>query len=455
MTAATIKQKNVIALRGYDYLALIFSALLGILIFKGPVYLLIGILAVISIIAVWKPQIIPLSIFFLNPLAAGKGGMILKILSPAGFLALWFVAISGMIYIPILARKGLKIHKLAAYLLALVLVTFGSIIFSNNKAGAVEEALRLLSIALMFLLSVHLSGQRQYRITAIKAMLLSAITPLAIGLYQALSGNLQAGGARLTQYEAQTGIIRIYSTFYDAQPFAKYLLIILVILLALLLQGGLGQKAKLIAAAFFILALWELNLTYARGPLIGFAAAALLMSYFSGKLNLLQIALLALLLGAAMYLTGNINRFIELFNPELIAGRSSVDFRISLWTDAYGKILQNPIFGYGAATFNAAFGIIAHNDYLGLWYELGIIGLLLYVLMLIHVGLFAWGCSRKLRGIEKTAALMVLGLTAAIAIGSAAENYFSSNTIWWFFVGLLANLIGIYRTRTFPDWKKL
>ncbi|MCL4840106.1 MAG: hypothetical protein KJ058_19330, partial [Thermoanaerobaculia bacterium] len=95
MTAATIKQKNVIALRGYDYLAIIFSALLGVFIFKGPVYLLVGVLAAISVIAVWKPQIIPLSIFFLNPLAAGKGGMILKILSPAGFLALWFVAVSG------------------------------------------------------------------------------------------------------------------------------------------------------------------------------------------------------------------------------------------------------------------------------------------------------------------------------------------------------------------------
>lgn len=455
MTAATIKQKNVIALRGYDYLALIFSALLGILIFKGPVYLLIGILAVISIIAVWKPQIVPLSIFFLNPLTVGKGGTILGVLSPAGFLALWFVAIGGMIYLPIFLRKGLRIHKLAVYLLALAAVTFGSMFFSNNKVGVIEETLRLLSVALMFLFSIYMSGQQQYRITVLKAILLSAITPLAIGLSQALSGNLQAGGARLTHYEIETGIVRIYSTFYGAQSFAKYLFIILVILFALLLQGTFGQRTKLIVAVFFILALWELNLTYARGPLIGFVAAVLLMSYLGGKLNLWQIVSLIFLFGVTLYLTGNINRFIELSNPDIITSRSSVNFRISLWSNAYGKILRNPIFGHGAGTFINAFGIIAHNDYLGLWYELGIVGLFLYILMLAHAGLFALTCSRKLRGIEKTVALMVLGLTAAIAIGSAAENYFSSNTIWWFFVGLLANLIGIYRTRTFPDRKKL
>lgn len=447
-----MRQYNIIAVHGYDYLAVLFFTLLGIIVFKGTVYLLLGVLFAVSLIAVWKPKIVPLAVFFLSPLVAGKGEMVFGILSPAAFLALWFIILGGIITIQILIKTDLRIHKLAIYLFGLLLIALASIVFSKNKVGTVEETLRLLSVSLMLLLSIFMSSQQRYRITVIKTMLLSSMTPLVVGLYQKLSGNLQAGGARLTQYEIQTGIVRLYSTFYDAQPFAKYLLVILVILFALLLQGTLSPKTKPIAAIFFILALWELNLTYARGPLIGFAVAILFILYSSGKLTLSQIALLVGVFGAVLYATGNINRFMELFDPGMAAGPNSIDFRISLWKSALVEILQNPILGHGAASFDDAFGLIAHNDYLGLWYELGFAGLLLYIVMLVQAGLFALTCSCRLVGIEKGVALAVLGLTIAIAIGSVAENYFGSNTLWWYFMGLLACLIGAYRSHAHPGW---
>jgi O-antigen ligase len=446
-----MRQYSPIAAHGYDYLAVLFFIFFGIFVFKGPIYFLLGILSAVSIIAIWKPKIVPLAVFFLSPLVAGKGEVVFGILSPAALLALWFIILGGIIYIRILLQTDLRVHKLAIYLFFLMLIALASIVLSNNKVGTIEETLRLLSVALMLLLSIFMSSQQQYRITVIKTMLLSSMTPLVVGLYQKLSGNLQAGGARLTQYEIQTGIMRLYSTFYDAQPFAKYLLVVLVILFALLLQGVVSPKTKPIAAIFFILALWELNLTYARGPLIGFAVAMLFILYSSKKLTLSQIALLVGVFGAILYATGNINRFIELFDPGAAAGPNSVELRISLWENALGEILQNPILGHGAASFDDAFGLIAHNDYLGLWYELGIAGLLLYILMLVHAGLFALTCSCRLAGVEKAVALAVLGLTVAIAIGSVAENYFGSNTLWWYFVGLLACLIGAYRSHTRPD----
>jgi len=425
--------------------------ILGIAVYGGPTYILFCVLLGVSVIAVWKPKIIPFAVLYLTPLVAGKSGMVLGVLTPASLLALWFTVIGGAFYIQILIETGLRVHKLAMYLFALVIVAFASLIPSANKMDTIEEVIRILSIALMLSLSIFLSRQKQFRVDTIKVVFISSATPLIVGLYQKLSGNLQLGGARLTQYEIQAGItVRLYSTFYDAHPFAKYLLVILVITFALLLQRNLSRKIQLIASGFFLLVLWELNLTYARGPLIGFAAAALAMLYMSKRLKLRQIVLLVSAFGIVLYATGNINRFLELLGPSEAMGPSSVDIRVSLWESAFQKVLENPIGGNGAASFEHAFGIIAHNDYLGLWYELGITGVVLYVFLLAYGALIAFTYARRLDGIDKSMALAGFGLTLAIAIGSLAENYFGANTLWWYYVGVLGYIIGAYHARFQP-----
>lgn len=425
--------------------------ILGLAVYAGPIYILFSVLFGISVIAIWKPKIIPFAVLYLTPLVVGKSGVVLGVLTPASLLALWFTVIGGAFYIQILLKTGLRVHKLAMCLFALAIVAFASLIPSVNKMDTIGEVIRILSIALMLSLSIFLSRQQKYRVDTIKVVFISSAIPLIVGLYQKLSGNLQLGGARLRLNEIRADItVRLYSTFYDAHPFAKYLLVILVITFALLLQRNLSRKIQLIASGFFLLALWELNLTYARGPLIGLAAAVFAILYMNKKLKIRQVVLLASAFVALLYATGNINRYLELIDPSTATGSTTIDFRLSLWEGAFPKILENPISGYGAASFKHAFGKIAHNDYLGLWYELGITGVVLYVFLLAYGALITFTYARRLDGMDRAMAWAGFGLTLAIAIGSLAENFFGDNTLWWYYVGVLGYIIGAYHARLQP-----
>ncbi|MEX0598618.1 MAG: O-antigen ligase family protein, partial [Candidatus Paceibacterota bacterium] len=86
-----------------------------------------------------------------------------------------------------------------------------------------------------------------------------------------------------------------------------------------------------------------------------------------------------------------INRVIGLFNSD---PSDSVIWRLNMWDDAYNKALESPIIGFGTGssetvieqtrgTFRGSLEV--HNDYIKIFLEQGIIGLLFYIILILTI----------------------------------------------------------------------
>jgi O-antigen ligase len=417
--------------------AAIIIALTGAL---GHPYLLIGVLVIISLPALFYPLIIPVSVIIIAPLLGQTTTYTIGPLNGIGILSMWFLALGSVIVL-------IKIEKLLRYKLIIVAflligLALLSIVPSNNKTNTNAEVLRIASAMLMLPIVVILGRQLRDRKIIITAILLSSVVPIFVGIYQKVTGDLIIGGAVLTNYEVETGLIRIYSTFYDAHPFAKYLVVLLSLSFALFIEERKSILAKLIYISLFVTGFLNLIFTYARGQLISVLISCAIILFAAGKLKLKFAFIFIPILIGLFAGTGVFDRFSDLVQPSgatVGVQVNSLEFRLDLWERAIPLSLQSPILGHGAGTFESALGIIAHNDYLGFFYEFGIGGLILYIMFLILAGWVAWKYILNVdkSGFDRTIALAGLGATVAIAVSSVAENIFSSTTMWWIYMAIL------------------
>jgi O-antigen ligase len=118
--------------------------------------------------------------------------------------------------------------------------------------------------------------------------------------------------------------------------------------------------------------------------------------------------------------------------------------RIGIWTRGFPLAARRPVTGHGADTFKETLGIMAHNDYLGLFFDFGIIGPILYLLFLYSAAKKAWEVSRSRRfsPFDRHLALGVLGISVAIAVLSGAENMGRDTGMWWLYLALLGCMLG-------------
>src|SRR5690606_18622787 len=90
------------------------------------------------------------------------------------------------------------------------------------------------------------------------------------------------------------------------------------------------------------------------------------------------------------------------------------DSRVALAVTYFSKSTDKPIWGYGPRAISAM-PIGPHNMFLLYWFELGVIGLLLYIYFIINI--FNW--SRKLKAVPLT----VLGICVLV------NSFFSHHLI--------------------------
>ncbi|MBS11497.1 MAG: hypothetical protein CME19_07835 [Gemmatimonadetes bacterium] len=149
----------------------------------------------------------------------------------------------------------------------------------------------------------------------------------------------------------------------------------------------------------------------------------------------------------------------------LVLGDTSTRQRVYLWEDTFRLILDRPLLGIGTgnyefhiqghlgegsleikSTMERDSGIDhmifrAHNDYLEVWAETGILGMLAFVVLMVQVLRSVYGLLRRyVRGKEDP---IVVGLCAAV-LATMAHALFSSNfqnpasaVVFWVVVGFV------------------
>lgn len=205
------------------------------------------------------------------------------------------------------------------------------------------------------------------------------------GVYQRIQGvEVNESYVDLALNEGMPG--RVESYFDNPNTFAEVLILLLPLVLALILCSR-HVVSKLMACGVFLVGVVALGMTYSRASWVGMACAMVVM-VFLWKPRLIPAFVVVCVL-AVPFLPDTIwNRILTITNP----ADTSTASRIPLYKAAVEVIKQSPISGAGLGTaavqtyiddFNLYHGeapfVHAHNFYLQVWIEAGILGVVGFV----------------------------------------------------------------------------
>ncbi len=186
-----------------------------------------------------------------------------------------------------------------------------------------------------------------------------------------------------------------------------------------------------------------LILTFSRGGWLGFIVAGILMVLlFPEKKFFLFIAALFIL--ALLVMPGIPERMVASF------GAGGDSGRYQLWDGAWAMIAEHPFLGKGVGTFMAFSqdyirgrgDVYAHNCFLQMWAEVGVLGLLIFLLFLGRVfrcGFRAIRCGAW--GWNSAALAGLLCGTVAFLVQSVLDTNFYAlqpSALFWLFLGMIA-----------------
>lgn len=244
---------------------------------------------------------------------------------------------------------------------------------------------------------------------------------------------------------------RIYSAYENPNAFAETLVFLIPVAAGLLL-GARSPWWKLVGLGSAALGALALVMTYSRASWVGIAAAAVVFVFLWNR-KLLPFCILAALACIPFLPSHVYNRLLTIFNS---GSDGSATSRVYLWEAALGVLRRSPILGAGLGgdaaraavgefgTFHGTRGTFthAHNMYLQLWLEHGLLGMVTFVLASYNA-VKQGAKAAALPNCPPQARLVIIGVAAAICgslVSGVADYLFTYPRvmlIFWFTVSLL------------------
>jgi O-antigen ligase len=401
----------------------------------------------------------------LNPV---YGLYIVAFLIPLGQLQKYFgAAFSGikitMVLVLLLSlanisikHKGLIKTPIDTYLALFVTSLFVPLIMSSHFQ---ESLLIFISIAgylfLIVIMVTFINDKKDVR-NIIYIFLISIVLVSILGILQFISGNTFLEVTQrdeLNKWDnTEASFFRVVGTEVNPSAFASHYVIALPIILSLLLTKT-GFRTTPILYILFILCSIVLILTFSRGGLLGAVIGLLLVLFYCwSKIQTLLPALLLVLISSILFYLfwptdANYYVFSIFFDSD---ADMSYQYRVSTIGPSISMFLDNPIFGVGIGNYTYRIedygysGIIApHNNILGITSELGLLGFIPFVLIIIKVMYSVWSQIRNTD--DKELHGLMVGLLGSFVglhiLGLSHMNYV--NVGLWFFIGLALSCVKI------------
>lgn len=248
---------------------------------------------------------------------------------------------------------------------------------------------------------------------------------------------------------------RIMASFVDPNDFGAYIISILPLTFTFL-SKELSRKKRITLVVFCLLAAFCLFKTFSRGAWIGFFVGATVYFFIYNKKSVWLIPLIIIIF---LITPLGFNRVASLFKPE----KNTVWERTQLWQTAGNMIKEHPFLGLGVNTFAKYFPKYkpvdypdmryAHNSYLQMWSEVGIIGLLVFICIIVRV------LTKALKGIRRKfnagpEGFILMGAIAGY-LGLLVHSFFDNNlfslmltTLFWVFTAYIVSLDKYFTEKT-------
>ncbi|MBT9132306.1 MAG: hypothetical protein DDT32_00884 [Syntrophomonadaceae bacterium] len=356
------------------------------------------------------------------------------------------IVLLGLWVIGMLLKWELSIHRIPLPILLFSIALIISTIYSVSRGISVRQLYQFLSYPLLYLLIVNVLGSpvtshqsavgsRQSAVGShhspfiIAAIFLAAILVIAYGIYQYYFGLERMREFLIAHYdisEFHPDFLRralygreAFSTFLFAPALAAYLGMILPLALSFFIY--LSGWKRIFPAILFISGVFCLYLTFSYG---GWASSlfaiflVLLVSLRKYRVHILSFAVIAAFLLLLPY-TREFIPGVERMGRSMSA---SLEVRLDYWRATWEMIKDYPVFGSGPGTFASLYAQhkipfaeetrMAHNNYLQVFSEMGILGIASFLWLGVAFLKAGW---RKFReSSKKTEKALLLGCYAGI-----------------------------------------
>ena len=241
---------------------------------------------------------------------------------------------------------------------------------------------------------------------------------------------------------------RVYSFFDNPNNFAEQLVMLLPLDLALFLNSR--WRGKLLSLLSLCLGVVAIGFTYGRASWIGLALAVVV---FLALLDWRFVPLILLVgLAAIPFLPETIyNRILTIGNTRDTSTRyrfeiyqTTKNLMEDYWARGVGlgSDVMKKVFQTYPTIFDGSYPIHTHNNYLQMWGETGILGLLAFLALLLwqlKSGVKAFCAAADVR-LRRLLAAAIGGFCGILVIGLAEYTWFYPRNMftWWFLFGVIA-----------------
>jgi len=368
-------------------------------------------------------------------------------------------ALVGLVLAAWLARMVAtrEIKTVHPPLLLPLLVFLGAILLSLTVTLSLQyslkEVLKWLEVLGIYLFVVNVIGRREAK-AIVFLILLAGISQALLGIYQ-FFGRVGPEGFLLFDR-----FMRAYGTFEQPNPYGGYLGLILPLAYSLLvasfkMQDASGARSWPFAISFYsaacaVMAV-ALIMTWSRGAWLGFSAAFIVMNAVRSRRAAALFALALILLSFAIVMGGLqllpeavVQRFldflpflgrVDISRVEVTPANFAVIERLAHWQAGWDMFSEHPWLGVGIGNYEPVYPAYAlprwddplghaHNYYLNIAAEAGLVGLSAYLILWAAAFWQAWRVVRRTAGYWQGVAVGILGILTHLAVHNFFDNLY-------------------------------
>ncbi|HEX8227867.1 MAG TPA: O-antigen ligase family protein [Chloroflexia bacterium] len=403
-----------------------------------------------------------------------------------------FVLVAGIWYAWTMLRDNRRVlvTPIAVAMLLFIVAIVPSIAGATSIPDSLAEISRWVVTAFSYIILVNAVQTRREMVGLIVVMLVAGMSEALLGLVQAYVG------IGPVSFNVEGGLTRAYGTIGMPNSFAGYLNMSLPLALALAVyQWGrwFGERSRtpildrpslvnmkrlrlpLFLTFVTLVLFWTLVTTLSRGAWIGLVFGLVVMMVVLGRraapalsLMLATVAVTVVLAVAGALPEAIRDRFgqlftqIAIFDPRGVtpnADNYALVERMVHWHVAGNMFLSDPWTGAGIGNFNSVFNKFgvqgwpysrghAHNYYLHMLGETGLIGFTFYVVMVLTILIVGVRAVRRCRQLGdsfgEAVSIGALGVAVTLAGHSFFENLHALNMgIQWGAALALFTLVGL------------
>lgn len=298
------------------------------------------------------------------------------VFEPLGLTIGWVLgACFGVLWASLFVIKSKPLYLDYFHIIFLLFAAWNvvSILWATNPVLTISHSIRLLLLLLILVAIWNTFSDIGDPRGGLQALLLGMYVLIISTIYTSLTAEGVVRAAGLSYNQNELGILVMLGI-----PIAYYLFTNPLLDSTAL---SLFNAMYIPGAVFTVLATGSRGAAISMAAVLGVISVVIMIEFRTKRITLFAVllGLLAIPFRDALLPDPAVNRILRI--PEMMR-EGDAGNRTEIWLSGIEVVSDNLVLGVGAANFIEYVGLMAHNTYLTVYAELGILGIVLYLTMI-------------------------------------------------------------------------